>query len=223
MIEAYCGYPGSGKSFALTHRAWQALRSKKLVFSSYYIKGAYKLTFQDLIDYTFPKGSTVIIDESGRWFNARKWKDLPSEVFDLFTLHRHMELDLLIAVQNFNRIDVSLREVIELVWWATNIPFIPIIRYEGYYDVDKLGMKGEADLKSWIWKYTRSRKLYDTHAMSNAVNKDEIPRISWDDAQEMQPVADLSKVREVDSEDSEGEPVGEDAESVAKSELEHAL
>lgn len=181
MIEAVTGYPGSGKSFYLTYRAFMALKKKKLVFSSFYIKGAYRLTFEDLVLYTFPKGSTVIIDESGRWFNARKWASLPSEVFDLFTLHRHMELDMLVAVQNFQRIDIALREVIELVWWARNYWFLPVFVYDGYYDVDKLGMKGEANTKTYVNRWTKARKLYDTHAMSKAVNKDEIPLLSWDD------------------------------------------
>lgn len=203
MIEAYTGYPGSGKSFALTYRAYKAMKQKRNVYSSYYIKGAYKLTFDDLVNFTFPKGSVVIIDESGRWFNSRNWQKLPSEVFDLFTLHRHMQLDLIVAVQNFNRIDVALREVIELVWWARNLWYLPIFVYDGYYDVDKLGMKGEANTRSYVGRYTRARKLYDTHAMSKTINKDIIPKIPW-------------------TEDPEAliEGVGDSVEGVAPEELE---
>lgn len=180
MIEGVVGYPGNGKSYYCTNRAYKALKSGRKVFCSYYVKGAYKLTFDDLINYTFPPNSLVIIDESGRWFNSRKWASLPDEVFDLFTLHRHMKLDLLVAVQNFNRIDKSLREVIELVWWARNIGYLPFFIYEGYYDVESVGLKGDYQLRSVVSKFSRSRKLYDTHAMSTAIDKGYIPEIPWD-------------------------------------------
>lgn len=179
MIECYCGYPGHGKTLALTYRAYKAMKQKRLVFTNYPVKGAYRITFDDLIEYAFPKGSVVIIDESGRWFNSRKWKDLPPEVFDLFTLHRHMQLDLIVAVQNFNRIDIALREVIELVWWASNKLWSPVIVYYGYYDVENLGMKGEHNLVSYISRWTRARKLYDTHAMSRIIDKLLMPLIPW--------------------------------------------
>lgn len=179
MIEAYTGYPGAGKTMALTWRAVRDMRKGYKVFTSYPVKGAYRLTFDDLINYTFPPGSTLIIDESGRWFNSRNWSKLPAEVFDLFTLHRHMKLDLIVGVQNFNRIDVALREVIELVWWARNIWILPFFMYDGYYDVEQLGMKGEYQKRHYIWRWTRSRKYYDTHIMSKEVNKDEIPLVPW--------------------------------------------
>lgn len=188
MIQAYTGYPGAGKTFACTHEAMKAIKEGRIVFANYPVKGAYKITFDDLVNYTFPKGSTVIIDESGRWFNSRSWSKLPAEVFDLFTLHRHMRLDLIVAVQNFNRIDIALREVIELVWYARNLPFLPFFIYEGYYEVEKIGMKGEAQKRQYIWKWSRSRKLYDTHIMRQAVDKTDMPLIKWGDAEPENPV-----------------------------------
>lgn len=184
MIEAFTGYPGNGKSFACTYRAYNDIKKGYKVFTSYPVKGAYRITFDDLKNYMFPQFSTVIIDEAGRWFNSRKWSDLPPEVFDLFTLHRHMRLDLIVAVQNFNRIDKALREVIELVWWARNHPLLPMIVYDGYYDVEQLGLKGQANKRMYVWKWTRARKLYDTHGMAKTINKDEIPLVPWTDQDE---------------------------------------
>lgn len=180
MIEAYTGYPGAGKTFALTNRAYKSLKAKRKVFTSFPVKGTYKVTYDDLVNYSFPENSVVIIDESGRWFNSRNWGNLPPQVFDLFTLHRHARLDLIIGVQNFNRIDVALREVIELVWWARNHWWLPVFVYDGYYDVEQLGLKGEANLRSYVWKWSRSRKLYDTHAMKSIFDGiPTIPLITW--------------------------------------------
>ena len=184
MIEAVVGYPGNGKTFYCTNRAYKAMKRGQKVFTNYPVRGAYRVSFDDLINYTFPQNSMVIIDESGRWFNSRKWTSLPDEVFDLFTLHRHMKLDLLVAVQNFNRIDKALREVIELVWWARNILGFPFFIYEGYYDVEQVGLKGEFQKKSFVSKLSRSRKLYDTHIMANEVNKDDIPEVPWTNAED---------------------------------------
>lgn len=180
MIDVIVGYQGSGKTFRLVHKAARAMKQGRKVFTNVRIKGAYKLTFQDLIDYTFPPGSVVLIDESGRWFSSRKWQQLPDDVFDLFTLERHLRLDLTIAVQNFNRIDKALREVIEWAWWARNIPFSPFFVYEGYADIEHLGLKGESISKDYIWKWSRSRKLYDTHGMASTIDKEFMPEIPWD-------------------------------------------
>lgn len=180
MIKAYTGFPGSGKSLACTYYAMQDIKAGKKVFTSYAVKGAYKVTFEDLCKYRFPPNSTVIIDESGRWFNSRSWKDLPPEVFDMFTLHRHMQWDLVVAVQSFNRIDIALREVIEVVYWARNEWYLPFFIYDGYIDVENLGMKGESFTRHLIWRWTKARKWYDTHAMSSVYEgKDEMPLIPW--------------------------------------------
>jgi hypothetical protein len=180
-IQCVVGYQGTGKSFWLTFKGWKAMQKKNKVFSSYPLKGAYKVTFQDLIDFTFPPGSTIIIDECGRWFNSRNWSKLPQDVFDLFTLQRHLQLDLMVGVQNFNRIDVALREVIEYVWWARNYVFLPFIIYEMYHEVEHLGLKTEVKKRALIWKWSRCRSLYNTHAMASTVIKDFIPEELWDD------------------------------------------
>lgn len=180
VIEVIVGYQGSGKTFKLVNLAYKAIKQGRKVFTNVRIKGAYKLTFDDLINYTFPPGSVVLIDEVGRWFSSRKWSQLPDDVFDLFTLERHLQLDLTVAVQNFNRIDKALREVIEWAWWARNYPLLPYFVYEGYADVEHLGLKGQALKKQYLWKFSRSRKLYDTHGMATAINKDFMPEIPWD-------------------------------------------
>jgi len=196
MIEAVTGFPGSGKSFYCTNRAYKNMKKGRLVFSNYPLNGAYKITFDDLVNYKFPTGSLVIIDEGGRWFNSRKWKDLPSEVFDLFTLHRHFELDLIVAVQNFNRIDIALREVIEIVWWAENSFVLPYFKYYQYYDVEQAGSLKDYQSVSRVWKWSRSRKLYNTHIMSDAIkDKGEIPLVPWVDGSEVKKVPIVQKMK----------------------------
>lgn len=183
MIIAYTGMPGGGKTTALAHRAMQALKQGREVFSNVNIKGTFKIQFEDLLTYRFPEGSVVLIDESGRWFNSRKWASLPEDVFDMFTMHRHLQLDLYIAVQSFARIDKSLREVVELVYWSRNSPFLPFHKYEGFYDLEKVGsMKGDYNVSHVVWKSRKVRGMFNTHSMKNQfAHKEEIPRIEWND------------------------------------------
>lgn len=185
MIELVMGVPGSGKTFYCTYRAYKAIKRGQMVFSNYPIVGAYKITFDDLINYTFPPNSLVIIDEAGRWFNSRKWGELPDQVFDLFTLHRHLKLDLLVAVQNFARIDKALREVVEIVWWADNRAYLPFFLYNAYYDPEMLGLKKESHATTIVSKFSRARKLYDTHIMSQMIDYNEIPKKLWFDKKDI--------------------------------------
>lgn len=166
MIIGYTGMPGSGKTYALVARAHEALKKGRVVFSNFPLKGCYQISLDDICNYQFPEDCVVLIDEAGRWFNSREWKDLPHEVFDLFTMHRHVKMDLFIAVQSFARIDKSLREVVELVYWATNRSFLPFHRYYGYYDLEKLGsMKGDHHAAHIVWKTKKLRGYYDTFSM----------------------------------------------------------
>ena len=182
MIIAYTGMPGGGKTTALAWRAYKAQKQGRMVFSNVNIKGTYKITFEDIIEFRFPEGCDILIDESGRWFNSRKWASLPEDVFDLFTMHRHLQTNLYIAVQSFARIDKSLREVVELVYWSRNSPMLPFHKYEGFYDLEKVGsMKGEHNVSHLVWKTRKIRGMFNTHSMKNQfAHKQEIPLIEWD-------------------------------------------
>lgn len=182
MIVAYTGMPGGGKTYALVWRAKKAMKEGRMVFSNVYIQGTYQITFDDILHYRFPEGSVVIFDEGGRWFNSKKWKELPDEVFDLFTIHRHLQMDLFIGVQSFNRIDKSLREVIEVTYWSRNLPILPFHIYEGYYELEKVGsMRRDYDVKHIIWKNRKLRSLYNTHSMKHVFSvREEMPLNAWE-------------------------------------------
>ena len=183
MIIAYTGMPGSGKTYALVARADKALRQGRQVFANFPLKGTYQISLDDICTHQFPEDCVVLIDEAGRWFNSREWKDLPHEVFDLFTMHRHVKMDLFIAVQSFARIDKSLREVVELVYWATNRSYLPYHKYYGYYDLEKLGsMKKDHHAMHITWKSKRLRNYYDTFSMKDKFShKPMIPLRKWSD------------------------------------------
>lgn len=180
MIRAITGMPGGGKTVFLAHIAKKELKKGRPVYSNIAIKGTYKITFDDLLTYTFPIGAVILIDEAGRHFNSRRWKELPDEIFDLFTLHRHLQLDMYVCAQNFGYIDAQLRKVIELTYWAKNLPILPFFRYEGYYDLEKLGNMKNPDVTTIVWKTRKLYHMYDTHSMSAVYHdKETIPDNAW--------------------------------------------
>lgn len=181
MIIGYTGMPGSGKTLALVRRAEQAIKQGRTVFANFPLMGAHQVSLDDICNYQFPEDCVVLIDEAGRWFNSRQWKDLPPEVFDLFTMHRHVQMDMFIAVQSFARIDKSLREVVELVYWADNRAYLPFIRYYGYYDLEKLGsMRGDHHVSQILWRRKRLYEYYDTHAMKDKfAHKPIMSKVIW--------------------------------------------
>ena len=180
MIRAITGMPGGGKTVFLAHIAKKSLKQGRMVYSNISIKGTHKITFDDLLHFTFPRGAVILIDEAGRHFNSRRWKELPDEIFDLFTLHRHLGLDMYVCAQNFGYIDSQLRKVIELTYWAKNSPILPFFRYEGYYDLEKLGQMKQADVTTIVWKTRKLFSMYNTHSMSVVYNdKEEVPAIPW--------------------------------------------
>lgn len=166
MIISVTGMPGGGKTFFLTCRAYEAMKKGRPVFSNFPIKGAYKITVKDMIEYSFPPNSLIIIDEAGRDFSAHDWKTLPQEVFDLFTLHRHLQMDMIIAMNAFGYVDIALRRVVELTYWATNRPYLPFFTYKGYYDLERTSMNREHDVSTFYSKFHKARNYYDTYAMS---------------------------------------------------------
>lgn len=197
MIIAYTGMPGGGKTYALVWRAYKAIKEGRTVFANFPLKGTYQITLDDLCDYRFPENSVVLIDEAGRWFNSREWKDLPPEVFDMFTMHRHLQMDLYIGVQSFARVDKSLREVVELTYWARNSPILPFHRYEGFYDLEKLGsMKREPHVSHIVWKLKSLRNMYDTFSMkSKFAHKPMIPHRAWSRLDKRKSVVIKQKIR----------------------------
>lgn len=169
MIIAITGPPGSGKSYALVARAYKALKQGRPVYANFPILGCYEFTMGDLINCSFPEGSVIIVDEAGRWFNSQDWSQLQREVYDLFTMHRHLGYDMYVGVQAFNRIDKSLREVIELTYVSHKQLFWHL--YRGFYEVERVGrMKGTEDVSYIVPKRRKYRNMYNTFGMKSAFN-----------------------------------------------------
>ena len=113
MIYLFCGPPGVGKTLSTVHMldTDEAFKDRPI-----YVHGIPDLELKnkhDLADpakwFDVPDGSVVVIDEAWRHFPARMaGKDVP-ECVQMFAEHRHRGLDVVLATQDPNDLDIFLR------------------------------------------------------------------------------------------------------------------
>lgn len=115
MIKVIMGQPGAGKSTLLAWYARNAIKKGLKVYSTYEIKGCFKLDLQDLGKYDL-RDCLVILDEAGKDMNCRNFKGFSDNLYNFFTLHRHYNIDIIIGVQYWDRLDKVVRELIAKIY-----------------------------------------------------------------------------------------------------------
>jgi hypothetical protein len=58
----------------------------------------------------------VILDEAGKDMNCRNFKGFSDTLYNFFTLHRHYNIDIIIGVQYWDRLDKVVRELIAKIY-----------------------------------------------------------------------------------------------------------
>jgi hypothetical protein len=150
MLNIVLGKIGSGKSAYLTRLALKAMKAGRDVFSSYPIIDkrsgitSYELDRDMLLNNTFPEDSLLIIDEAGsyEWFNSRNWKNFEKGFFEVVSTHRHIDIDILMGVQDPSRIDVSLRTLGEMYTFIEPMP-LGLKRITYYFTYEDIGKPPE--------------------------------------------------------------------------------
>jgi len=124
MIVGYFGLPGSGKSYLLAIDAIKLLSKGYNVYSNYPVLGAYKLSYEQLLQVPrFKRPALLLLDEVQRFANAREWVSLPDSLYFVFSQGRKLGLDLYYSAQDSSRVDKTLREVTNLFYDITSIRF----------------------------------------------------------------------------------------------------
>lgn len=112
-ITVFAGKTGSGKTMLATSYALDRIKKGGIVFSTYYIKGAYKLPF-NFYNYNFPENSLLVIDEAQIGLDSRDYKKLTDKgisgmLKNKLSMHRHQKLDIFFITQNPEEIDAQVR------------------------------------------------------------------------------------------------------------------
>ena len=107
MIQGIFAKPGSGKTIYLALAALSSKRSN--VFSTSYIKGTYKLDFDDLAEKQLPEDALVIIDEITSFADNRDFKSTKKGLIRYVTNHRHFDHTIIWCSQHYDAVDKKIR------------------------------------------------------------------------------------------------------------------
>lgn len=126
------------------------------IFSDIQVKGPLK-------DHVKPIGSwselaalhdcIAVLDEAGRWANARSFKDFPEELQRFFQQARKKQVLVILVVQNLRRLDVVLRELTDRYFdierpWRAAPRFLGLAWWRRWIHVREL------DLDAALWQTT---------------------------------------------------------------------
>lgn len=130
-IYIITGKPGQGKTYMLAKRAEEFYAAGRRIFSNFklsvpdYVVGDIEndhdladkskqvFYWGNLSQFNRMDNGVILMDEAQRYFNARQWAFLSSDIEIKLQQHRKERLDLWGTTQHYSRIDVSLRLLVE--------------------------------------------------------------------------------------------------------------
>lgn len=130
MIRGYFGVPGCGKTTRLVKTGLKEVKRLKKRYDNVYTinfrcSGCIEISWDDLANYKF-YNSLILIDEITLNADNRKFKDFSNEHRDFFILHRHLGCDIIWSTQNFDKVDLKIRDLTQELWYMSKsvVPFL---------------------------------------------------------------------------------------------------
>lgn len=128
MIRGYFGVPGCGKTTILTSiglKEFKRIKKGKSPYKSIVtinfninIDEIKTIEYDDLANYKF-YDTLVLIDEITLLADNRKFKTFSDLHRDFFVLHRHLNIDIIYATQNFEAVDSKIRYLTMDLWYMS--------------------------------------------------------------------------------------------------------
>lgn len=132
-ITCFFAPPGSGKSCALSLIANKELKrikkgkSKyKYVFTNFAVVGCYRINLKDFEKY-YIHDSLIILDEVTMEADSRDWKNISKNFVNFVVTHRHLNNDIICAVQDYTRLEKTLRSNVDRLYFLQRSP-LPFFR-----------------------------------------------------------------------------------------------
>ena len=157
MVEGVFGLPGQGKSTYLAKLAKKKKKKNIKVYSNFYIKGCYKLDFDDLGVHDY-SDCLILIDEISLFCDCRSWKNFNADLVYFFTNHRHYNVDIVYCSQSYADCDKKIRNITDSLYYITafgGLSFVRKIDKVFTVDVDIKEAYSLSGLPRIVW-----RKLY---------------------------------------------------------------
>ena len=132
MISGYFGVPGCGKTTILAKKAQLELRRMrkgkspyKHVLTNFYCEGCEKIQLHDYKRYV-THDCLVLLDELTLDADSRSHKSFPAEIKEFIVMHRHLGNDIIYFVQDYSRVDKTIRELTYDLWYVRK-PVFPLV------------------------------------------------------------------------------------------------
>lgn len=126
-ISLYFGLPGCGKSSTLTQIAVDESYKIKMGQSRYSCvitnipincEGVYYHQDMNWIGTHYVKGALILIDEATLLYDSREYKVFAKSLTKGFVLHRHTMNDIILFVQIWDRVDKTIRDICDRVYYV---------------------------------------------------------------------------------------------------------
>lgn len=125
-VSLYFGLPGAGKTSLLTEMAVSESYKIEMGMSRYSciitnvpIKEKYIYYTEDFswLGDEYVEGALYLIDEATLLFDSRDYKIFAKGLVKGFVLHRHTRNDIVVFVQIWNRVDKTIRDICDRVYY----------------------------------------------------------------------------------------------------------
>ena len=127
-ITCFFAPPGSGKSCVLSlicdrenKKINKGKSPYKQVFTNFACKGGYQISLYDFERY-YIHDSLILLDEVTMEADSRDWKRISKEFINFVVTHRHLNNDIICAVQDFTRLEKTLRENVTRLYFLERSP-----------------------------------------------------------------------------------------------------
>lgn len=128
MITMYFGSPGSGKTTLLVKLAYDSRFKYDHIYANFPCFGCEPLDMAAIGDFTLPPKSLLLIDEAGIMYNNRNYKAFPQKLVQWLKLHRHYKVDVVLASQSWEDVDITFRRMTDRLFYLKKIGAFTLVR-----------------------------------------------------------------------------------------------
>lgn len=197
-ITFIAGEIGAGKSTLAVKMAVKHMKRGWKVYSTDYIKGAYKLDVNDLNELMARPKSLLIIDEASLKMNSREFKKVSLRLIEYFKLIRHCKNKAILISQTMTDTDKQIRDLSTHVYFVrkliNGVVSIPV-RVKAGLGIGQDGQPtmmykiGHFGVPIWLPRYYKYFNSFDDF------HRDYIEDILWSDGDFIvkKPVGEQSK------------------------------
>lgn len=125
MITVIEGLTGSGKTWLMTRLIKKRWSKGEKVYPNFPLwfddAGTDVIRWHNLDECYDLREGILVIDESQKFLDARRWQMLPMAFTEKIAMHRHHHLDIFTTTQDIGHIDIRLRSNIHMLYRCKSI------------------------------------------------------------------------------------------------------